>query len=73
MPDFIKCPECGELFNPAYLDQVAKHMHAGIEINETIKGVLVGGQECTGCEFENLEESVCKCKTCGKIIDLRKI
>lgn len=41
MPDFIKCPTCQELFNPAYLDQLAKHMHTGFTIDETFKGEIV--------------------------------
>ena len=39
--DFMKCPVCGGLFNPLYLDQVAFHMHKGIDIHETIKGEKV--------------------------------
>jgi hypothetical protein len=39
--DFMKCPICGDLFNPEYLDQVAKHMHTGVKINQTIKGKTV--------------------------------
>lgn len=42
MPDdLIKCPECGDWFNPAWLNEVAFHMHEGIIIDQTIKGERV--------------------------------
>jgi C4-type Zn-finger protein len=34
----VKCPTCGDVYDLRYLDQVAKHMHTGIVIDETIKG-----------------------------------
>lgn len=36
--ELIQCPECGDYFNPEYLDQAILHMHNGFLINETIKG-----------------------------------
>lgn len=45
MDDFIKCPECGDWFNPAWLNEVAFHMHSGIIIDQTIKGERVMKKE----------------------------
>lgn len=41
----IKCPACGEVYDLRYLDQVAKHLHTGIVIDETIKGTKVNKTE----------------------------
>lgn len=39
--DMAKCPTCGVMFDRRYLDQVVEHMHTGLKLNETIRGVKV--------------------------------
>lgn len=39
--ELIRCPECGFHYNPKYLDEVAYHMHAGVVVDQTIKGERV--------------------------------
>lgn len=45
---FIKCEKCGELFNPAFLDQVVKHMHndsINVEVIQKGKKVIQNARD----------------------------
>lgn len=39
--DLVKCEQCGNIYNRAYLDQVMEHTHNGLDLGETIKGIQV--------------------------------
>lgn len=65
-----KCPICGEMYDVRFLDKVTDHLHVGLKLDETIKGVKVSEMECVGCDFVHIDGTVYKCGTCGKVMDI---